>query len=206
MLETGFRVFSEKGIEAVSMQEIAKACGLGIATLYRYYNTKLDLVLAIGIREWEKYQKYAFAKRQQDHPEAMTAAQRLDYYLGFYIDMYRNYKDLLRFNQNFNNYIQHEGATKEQLAQYNSVISRMGVPFHGLYEQGKKDGTIRTDMPEDKMLAATMHIMMAVAVRYAQGLVFSAETEEDRTEEFGMLKNMILKEFVVDHPPDRKAS
>lgn len=35
MLNTGFRIFAEKGIEAVPMQEIANACGLGIAAVYR---------------------------------------------------------------------------------------------------------------------------------------------------------------------------
>ena len=39
--------------------------------------------------------------------------------------------------------------------------------------------------------------MLAVAVRYAQGLLYSAENETDRTEEFNLLKNMILKEFVI---------
>jgi len=48
MLETGFRVFSEKGIEPVSMQEVADSCGLGIATLYRCFSTKPAFVIAKG--------------------------------------------------------------------------------------------------------------------------------------------------------------
>ena len=43
MLEKGFQLFAERGIEAVGMQEVANACGLGIATLYRYYKTRGDL-------------------------------------------------------------------------------------------------------------------------------------------------------------------
>ena len=44
--------------------------------------------------------------------------------------------------------------------------------------------------------------MLAVAVRYAQGLVYLAQNEEDQTEELYLLKQMILREFVVEHPPD----
>ena len=55
---------------------------------------------------------------------------------------------------------------------------------------------IRTDLPEEKMFAATSHIMLAVAVRYAQGLLYVAEREEDRTEEYLLLKRMILREYV----------
>ena len=197
MLTEGFRLFSEKGIETVSMQEVADACHVGIATLYRYYNTKLALVIAIAAWKWEEYTETVREQRQSRGIETMSAAERLDYYLSFYVDLYRNWKDLLRFNQSFNNYVQHEGATGEQLAPYLSSVSGLSGFFHELYEKGREDGTIRTDLPEDKMFAATSHIMLAVAVRYAQGLLFSAEREEDRTEEFELLKRALLREFVT---------
>ena len=54
------------------------------------------------------------------------------------------------------------------------------------------------------MFATTSHIMLAVAVRYAQGLLYSAENEADRTEEYLLLKRMIVREFVIgDRSPAR---
>ncbi len=197
MLREGFRLFSEKGIEAVPMQEVAKACGLGIATLYRYYNTKLALVLDIGTRQWTDYLAYAQDLSRELGTEKWTAAKEMEFYLDFYIDLYRNHKDLLRFNQNFNNYVQHEGATKEQMAPYLTSVGRLGGLAHRIYEKGKQDGTIRTDMPEAKMFATTAHIMLAVGVRFAQGLLYDAENEADRTEEFEFVKRMILREYVT---------
>ena len=35
LMEEGFRLSSEKNIDAVSMLDVVKACGCGIATLYR---------------------------------------------------------------------------------------------------------------------------------------------------------------------------
>ena len=55
MLAVGFRLFSGKTIEDVSMQEIAKACGLGVATLDRYFRTKQSLVIAVAVKLWEQY-------------------------------------------------------------------------------------------------------------------------------------------------------
>lgn len=194
-MEAGFRLFTERGIEAVSMPEVADASGVGRATLYRYFETKLDLAIAIATWQWMEYGKQAQIKRQNRGIDRMSAAERLDFYLNFYIDMYREHKELLIFNQNFNSFVQHEGATSEQLAPFRAAAGSFGQMFHSLYEQGLKDGTIRTDLPEDKMFAATAHIMLAVAVRYAQGLLFSAEREEDRTEEFELLKRALLREF-----------
>ena len=55
MLETGFRIFAEKGIEAVRMQDVADAAGLGIATMYRYFSGKLAFVIAVGAKKWTEY-------------------------------------------------------------------------------------------------------------------------------------------------------
>ena len=127
----------------------------------------------------------------------MTAAENLEFYLSFYIDLYNNHKDLLRFNSNFNSYVNHEGASAQQLVPYLKAISSIERYFHELYIKGQKDGTIRTDMSEAKMFASTAHIMLAVAVRYAQGLLYSADLEADRTQEIELLKRLILKEFTV---------
>lgn len=197
MLKEGFRLFSERGIESVSMQEIADACGVGIATLYRYYNTKAALVVDIGTKKWEGFSEFIELERKRCGTVEMSSAQELEFYLDFYIILYRDHKDLLRFNQDFNNYVRHEKLTPKQLEPYLRAIGGFAIMFHGLYEKGKVDGKIRTDFSEEKMFAATSHIMLAVAVRYAQGLVYAAEREDDRTEEYELLKRMILREYVV---------
>lgn len=196
MLSEGFRLFASKGIEAVTMQDVANASGVGIATLYRYYSTKLALVLEIGAHEWEKFSEHLMRRREENDVASKTAAEEFGFYLDCYIELYRERKDLLRFNQNFNNYVQHEGATKEQLTPYIAAIGSFARMFHELYKKAERDGTVRTELPEEKMFAATSHIMLAVAVRYAQGLLYSAKDERDMTEEYELLKRMILREYV----------
>ena len=197
MIEEGFRLFSDRGIESAGMQEVADACHLGIATLYRYYGSKLSLVLDIGVKKWEEYADHIREQQLKQNVGSMNAAQELAFYLDFYMDMYKSHRSLLRFNQYFNNYVQHEGATRKQLEPYLASINALKRMFCAIYEKGKKDGTIRTDMSVDKMFASTSHIMMAVGVRYAQGLIYDGENETDRTEEYALLKRMILREFVL---------
>ena len=196
MLNTGFSIFAEKGIESVPMQEVAKACGLGIATLYRYFSTKLDFVIAIGAKKWAEY----FGEIETDYVrrggQMMNAAEELDFYLGAYIALYREHGDILRFNQNFNGYIAHEKATKEQLRGYLQAIEPFQSKFHRLYEKGRRDGSIRTDEAEQIMFNTTMHIMLAVCGRYAQGVIVRGDdTPEDLTRELMILKRMILTQY-----------
>ncbi|GAA1251847.1 TetR/AcrR family transcriptional regulator [Oryzihumus leptocrescens] len=46
LLETATSLFAERGVEA-SLDDIAKAAGVGIGTLYRHFPTREDLVLAV---------------------------------------------------------------------------------------------------------------------------------------------------------------
>lgn len=55
ILESAFRLFSENTIEKVKLTEVAEAAGIGIAPLYRYYPSKLDLVLAVNTWAWTNY-------------------------------------------------------------------------------------------------------------------------------------------------------
>ena len=197
MLEQGFRLFSERGIVAVPMVDVAKAGGIGIATLYRYYNTKMALALDIAAHRWRSYGEEVRALRRHLNVEDMTAAEEMAYYLNCYIDLYRDHRDLLCFHRSLSSYVLSEGATTEQMRPYLDAVGVFAQMFHGMYEKGRRDGTIRTELSEEKMFAATSHIMMAVAVRFAQGLVFPNENEADRTEELALLRDMILKTFVV---------
>ena len=193
MLNTGFRIFAEKGIEAVSMQEVANACGLGIATLYRYFSTKLAFVIAVGAKKWEEYFEVIETEYIRRGGEMMNAAEELDFYLSAYILLYREHEDVLRFNQSFNGYISHEKPEKEQLRSYLHAISLFENKFHTVYEKGKRDGSIHTDESEQTMFNTTMHIMMAVCGRYAQGVVVRGSDEpEDLTKELMILKRMIM--------------
>ena len=57
ILSTAFQLFAENTIEKVTMTDVANACGIGVATLYRYYQTKANLVLAVNTRIWNDYTK-----------------------------------------------------------------------------------------------------------------------------------------------------
>ena len=196
MLETGLRLFGEKGIEPVRMQDVADACGLGIATLYRYFNNKLEFVIAIGAKKWEEYFEEIEEEYARRGGDRMNAAEELDFYLGAYILLYREHKDILRFNQDFNGYILHAQPTQAQLADYLRAVEPFSKKFHRLYEKGLRDGSIRTDMPEQTMFNATMHIMLAVAGRFSQGVVVRSDDPEDLTKELMILKRMILSRYV----------
>ncbi len=200
MLETGFRIFAERGIKGVSMQDVADACPLGIATLYRYFSTKLAFAIAIAAKKWREYYEEVAAEHARRGGNRMTAAEELDFYLDAYLLLYREHPDLLRFHQNFVGYISHERPTEEQLADFFAAIKPFRMRFHKLCEKGGRDGTIHTDETEQTMFNTTLHIMLAVCGRFAQGVLVKTGDLEDLTRELTILKSMILARYVKRNP------
>ena len=194
ILETALHVFAERSIDAVSITDIAREAGLGSATVYRLFDKKPDLVLAVSAWAWKQYTNKAV--RNREHTE-LNAAAVLLYYLDSFIDQYRNNRDLLRFNQFFNVYVKREGIPPEAMKPFKDVIEYVADRFHQNYLRGMKDGTLRTDIPEEKMFSATLHLMLAAVTRYAGGLVY--EIGVDPEEELELLKKMLMREYTIGY-------
>ena len=122
----------------------------------------------------------------------MTAAEMLEFYLDGFLILYREKKDLLRFNQMFNMYVDGAGIEKNALETYYGMIDNFGEYFRLIYERAKTDKTVRTDIPETEMFSTTRHLMLAAVTRYAVGLVYKPETGPDDIKELETLKAMML--------------
>ena len=198
ILETAFRLFSEKGIEPVTMPEVAAASGVGRATLYRYFSTKLELVVAIGVWKWDEYIAYHDSLATREAHARMTGAEYLRFYLDSFLDLYRNHRDILRFNYSFNSYLRYEAGTAEQKQPYMRVVDALAERFHDLYERGKRDGTLRTDITATSLFSSTFHIMLAAVTRYAVGLIYVPEKDTDPESELVMLEALLLSRFTLE--------
>lgn len=192
IIETGFRLFAGRTIDGASLTDVANAAGVSMTTVYNYYSSKEALAVDISAWMWRQY--IADSDRRREWTE-MTAAEVFAHYLESFIDLYRNHRDLLRFNQFFNVYIQRQGATAEQVGSFTGVADALAGRFHELYEKGKLDGTLRTDMPEKEMFSKTLHLMLAVVTRYAVGLVYDLGVDPE--EELKFERDLLFKAFIA---------
>ncbi len=191
ILESGFRLFANRGISGSTMNEVAAEAKVGIATLYRYFANKTELVLAIGTLTWEKQLDFEYTTQEL---EAKTAAEIFDLALSGMVSMYTEHRDVLRFNQFFNIYMNGVDVKTEEIKPYIEMIEKVKGLFHKLYVKGEKDGTLKTEISEELMFTSSLHLMLAVLTRYAVGLIYKAESSRVE-QELILQKNMLLKEY-----------
>ena len=190
ILDAGFCIFSEMSIDKVSMANVANKAGIGIATLYRHYRTKPELVVAVGTHVWSNFIRDYTPIRNDDK---ITAVEELEFFLDSFLELYKNHKKLLCFNQFFNIYIRNEAVPPKALNSYNEMVDKLAMRFHRTYVKGERDKTLCTEMSEKAMFLSIVHLMLAAVTRYAIGLVYEKDSESYK--ELILLKNMIMREF-----------
>ena len=196
-LEQGFALFSSRNIESVTLQDVARASGYGIATLYRYFSTKAGFAVAVAEWKWGDFFKENRRRRPGDNFEGRRAADMFDFYLETFLELYRNNKELLRFNQFYNIYLQAEDTDADTLEAYRRLMEPITDFFHVMYERAKEDHSLRTEVPEEEILSTTIHLMLAAATRYAVGLVYRPAGGFDEMKELETLKDMLFRQYAM---------
>ena len=192
VLDCAFSLYAERGIEAVTMQDIADAAGVGVASVYRYYSDKLSLVVAAAARMWERYFEEVEAAYAACDGAGMNAFGEFDFYLERYIVLYRDHPDILRFHDAFFAFVHSRCATADDLAPYYAVIDTFFRKFHVIWDKALADGTMRTDRPEEELFFTSMFTMFSPAARFAQGVIYPAGNRFDCERALQAQKQMLL--------------
>lgn len=195
VIETAFKLFAENKIEPVTMTVVADNCNMGVASIYRYFGTKKELVIAVAAKKWREYYSELQKYYKELNVDKMTAAQELEFYIDRYIDLYNENNDLLDFNANFGIYIGSEDTTKDEMRPYNSIIDKFVNRFHMLYKKAQDDKTIRTDISERSILYNIMYTMMSALSKYSTNIIHSADQDRNYEKEICQLKDMYLEYY-----------
>ena len=76
--------------------------------------------------------------------ESFTAYQYIEFYTDQIIRIYRERPEILRFSNNYKNFISREKVKGEALAEHLDVLKPAGALYHKFYEQARSDKSIRT--------------------------------------------------------------
>lgn len=196
LLNAGFELFAEHGIESVSLQEVAKKADVPIATLYKYYQNKVNLVVSISANTWGNVWKKILEEDNKELLFSRNAYEMVEFYCDIIIDIYKKKPQILCFSSNFKTYLTREGASDEQVKEQIDTLKPISDLFHAKYEQAKENHCIRTDIPEQELFSTLALTMLGMAERYAQGLVWAKTDSEDSTKALMNIKEMLLQWLV----------
>ncbi len=101
--------FMEKGIEAATISEIAGRAGLTERSVYRYFETKSDLVLETALLIWDETMRSADARHAECMPPGPCGLERIRLILSAYAELYFTNRDGLLFVHEAEAYLNRHG-------------------------------------------------------------------------------------------------
>jgi AcrR family transcriptional regulator len=149
ILATAKRLFLERGIEDVTMTDIAKGCSLGVATLYRYFRVKRRLVIQTAVLIWKDIdEEFAEISRENSHQkrDGITSLRHL---VNHFYDLFKRDKSFFLFVRDFDAYAAKESLLPAELSEYDQIFLHIKDLFVECAKIGRKDGTIRQDIDFD---------------------------------------------------------
>ena len=137
------RLFLKLGLDSVQMQDVANEAEVGIATVFRYFPKKDKLIVAVAIQNLERILP-AF---EQIAALPKSAYERLEDVLNYLLEDQNSPEgNSSKFQEAFESYASFTKEPLPDMDDYIEIQKQISNSLIPIIEDGKKDGSIRTDL------------------------------------------------------------
>lgn len=162
VIKVAATIFKETGIENTKISDIADAAGIGVASMYRYYKTKPDIVIATGIYLWQTEVAQFLEDLKRIDYDKLSGYEQMVKILSIFKTMVLEKKALLSYLDEFDNYVVKERVTKERLKDYEKNVLNIRPFVEKAMNHGMEDGSIaRMDL--NTYYVTVMHMLMSLS-------------------------------------------
>ena len=176
----------EQSIESVTMRDIAKASGVGEATVYRYFSKKENIVIAVAeTLEKEVYYDY-FAKEVKGN-----GYEKIKAFYKRYEDIFIRRPKFFKFVREFDAYMITENRASSE--EYSLGVDLFKNIFFKAYEEGIEDRSVRKLENPDAFYFSTTHALLELCKKMTidENIVIQDETA-DKAAEITEMEKVIL--------------
>ena len=163
-------------VEEIKMTDIADKCGIGVASLYRYFGTKGDIVTKAGCVLWGRIKALFDGVFESPYYLDKSGYDKLCELMKVFRVLYISHKDFLRFVDSFDRFALTEKISPEALREYESSIMNFYPLFESAYLDGVKDGTTREGVNFQELYLTVTHALMLMSEKFSRGKVFESDT------------------------------
>ena len=196
ILESAFNLFSEKGIDTITMNDIASTAELGVASLYRYFATKDEIAIRTAIWAWNKQKDVILPALQSDSYESLKGYQQIEKIFKMFVDLYDKEKTFLRFIYFFDSYINRQKISYERLFDYEGMIAVVQDIVANAISKGLTDGSISAEYKdhEKDLYFTSMHSLFSLSQKLSlAGNMLAMDSAVNGTDQMRILADLLLK-------------
>lgn len=186
VIDAATKLFLERSVSSVTIKDIAKASGLGEATVYRYFSGRGELIIACAMKLSGQVEQIFI-----DHQNMRDGYRRIARFYEAYLKIYTESPELYRFLQGFDAYCIGEGV--DSLEEYSDILDRFRDAFISAYRDGLADGTVKETDDIETFYYSTTHALLELCKKLAsERRITRRDGSVDSASEVRVLIDIIL--------------
>lgn len=190
IIQASMKLFWEKCVEDSSMEEVAKCSGVGVATIYRYFSTKIELVIETAEVYWQEVAE----KYLTELEPVGTGYMQLQKIMNVLEKIFQEEKAFLKFLQEFDVFVKKYQISEERLTDYESGILRLKPYVTDALEKGLADESRFFTCSIDEMYFSLTHTLLAVMQKLAVGgEIISSDQVVEGERQFHIVTELLLR-------------
>ena len=195
ILLAAFSLFSHNGFDAIAMTDIAKEAEIGVASLYRYFETKDEIAIRTAMWAWESQKKLIMPILNDTGYYAKSGIEELEEIFDLFCKLFQNEPDFFRYIYFFDAYIVCQKIDSERLLPYQEVIQSVQTLIGNAIHKGIEDGSISKDYRdnEKQLYFSLMHTLFSVTQKLTlTGKMLKMDETNDGVQQLKLLGKILL--------------
>lgn len=188
VLDAAEVLFAKKGIEKTTMQEIADAANLGVATIFRLFPKKEQIAVGIATKRLKKF----LGLFQNVHRMEIKSIEKIEVLMDHFLEEFAEGNDF-KMIEDFEVYSMLLSEPIEDTEQYQAVYREISRIYADIINTAIKDGSIRTDIDIEQSLITLINAFVSFAKKLSiQKAILFIELDVAPEKQLQMLKQVIL--------------
>ena len=189
IIEAATQCFLERPINDVTIADIARTAEIGEATIYRHFENKPNLVLAVAV-ELSKRVTTEYFKEELNY----TGYELIERFYESYLVIYRAHKEYLSFLNDFDYFI--ALFPNAEKTNYQTSIENYKSIFMKAYRKGLMDLTIKKVDDPDLFYYSTTEACLSLAKKFgSRDKLINDDHVYDNDKALKLIIDIILQEI-----------
>ena len=190
-VEAAAELFLTKGIGEVKMTDIADKANIGVASLYRAFETKAEITIQAGILLWNNVQK-DFLDYIGTAKDNLSGKEELEFFLSYFKILFNKHKAFIKFLDDFDHLMLSEKIDPQKLSEYEDCVINLQEPLLDAYTKGVKDKSLRKNVNIKLVYSSVTKALIAVSQKYLRGNILPGDNFSEAEKELEELVTMTV--------------
>ena len=183
-------LFLSRSINDVTISDIAEKSEVGVATVYRYFSTKKNILekcaIKLQLKVYEDYFKLS----------GETGYEKIKKFYFGYLEVYKKHPEFYKFINEFDAFMTVEAGA--ELEEYSQGLDLFSDEFNKTYQEGLKDGSIKRIEDIHAFYYSTTHAMLELCKKLSANARIVKQDERIKgDDEIRILAEIVLSALKV---------